>query len=910
VDSRLLQTKLHAPPSRQGVVARPRLVHRLSRGVESKLTLVSAPPGFGKSTLVGDWVATRPSGVAAAWLSLDAEDNDPATFWSYVVGALQTAVPTVGASALSVLGSPQLQTGLVLTALLNDLAMLPNDIVLVLDDFHVIDRPEVHEGVAVALDRLPPTVHVVIATRADPPLPLSRLRARGELVEIRAADLRFTPDEAADYLRGTMGLELAGADIVALEERTEGWIAALQLAALSLRGRDDVESFIASFAGDDRYVVDYLADEVLARQPEETRRFLLHTSILDRLTGALCDAVTGRADGRAMLEALDRANLFLVALDEQRRWYRYHHLFADVLRARLSDEQPDAVARLHRRASDWFERHGERSEAIRHAMAAGDFPRAADLIELAIPDTRKARQETTLRRWLEALPEELFDVRPVLATGYVGALMSTGEFERVDALLAGVERWLNSEAADGHPGGGPAGMVVVDQAAFHSLPGAIEMYRAAQARIVADVPGTMAHARRALELVAGDDHLGRGGAATLLGLAYWTTGDLEAAYRWCADGVASLEKAGHLSDVVGIAVTLADIRIAQGRLRDAMHAYERGLELALSGEIAPLRGAADMHVGMCDVLRERNELQAATDHLRTSRELGDENGLPKNPYRWRVAAAGIRQAQGDLDGALQLLDQAEPVYFSDFSPDSRPVAAMKARILIIQGRLTETWGWARSHRVTPADEPSYVHQFELATLARLLLAEGTREHAADRIDESTALSEQLVGAAKDGGWNGALIDALIVQSLARHASDDLAGALPSLARAIELAEPEGHVRIFVDEGPAMSALLEEAVKRGPTPSHIATLRAAFATAGPTMPPRQPLVEPLSGRELEVLRLLTTELSGPEIARHLVVSLNTVRTHTKSIFSKLGVSSRRAAVRRAAELELLASTSRH
>jgi LuxR family maltose regulon positive regulatory protein len=317
-----------------------------------------------------------------------------------------------------------------------------------------------------------------------------------------------------------------------------------------------------------------------------------------------------------------------------------------------------------------------------------------------------------------------------------------------------------------------------------------------------------------------------------------------------------------------------------------------------------------MHVGMADVLRERNDLEAAAGHLRTSRELGDENGLPKNPYRWRVVAAGIRRAKGDLDGALQLLDEAEPVYLSDFSPDVRPIGAMQARLWLVQGRLADAWDWARTHHVTPTDEPGYVHQFELATLARLLLAEGTREHAADRIDESIALSEQLVGAAQDGRWNGALMDALVVQSLARRARADLAGALASLARAIELASPEGHVRIFVDEGLAMSALLEEAVKRGPAPSHVATLRAAFATAGPTMPRRQPLVEPLSERELEVLRLLTTELSGPEIARHLVVSLNTVRTHTKSIFAKLGVNSRRAAVRRAAELELPAPTSRH
>jgi LuxR family maltose regulon positive regulatory protein len=343
VDPRLLQTKLHAPRPRPGAVIRPRLANRMSHGVESKLTLVSAPPGFGKSTLVGEWIAARRSGMTAAWLSLDAQDNEPSTFWTYVIAALETAVPNVVASALSLLESPQPQTEIPLRALLNDLAALPSDVVLVLDDYHAIDRPEVHDGVAYILDQLPPLMHIVISTRADPPLPLSRMRASGELVEIRAADLRFTPDEAAAYLNGTMGLELAGADIAALGARTEGWIAALQLAALSIQGRGDVSSFIASFAGDDRYIVDYLVDEVLARQSEDVRRFLLQTAVLDRLTGSLCDAVTGRDDGKAMLDALDRANLFLVALDDQRRWYRYHHLFADVLRARLVDEEPDAV---------------------------------------------------------------------------------------------------------------------------------------------------------------------------------------------------------------------------------------------------------------------------------------------------------------------------------------------------------------------------------------------------------------------------------------------------------------------------------------------------------------------------------------------------------------------------------------
>ena len=402
----LLETKLHIPRRRQGLVARPRLVDRLSRGAESALTLVSAPAGFGKTTLLADWLATVVAdGRGAAWLSLDQRDNDPALFWTYLIAALKTAVPGLGGSALSLLESPQPPMEVVLATLLNDLSAISNDVVMVLDDYHVIDARDVLDGMAFLLEHLPPQIHLVIASRADPALPLARLRGRGELVEIRAADLRFTPEEAAAYLNGVMGLGLTAEDVTALEGRTEGWIAALQLAALSMRGRDDVAGFIAGFAGDDRYIVDYLVEEVLQRQSDHVRHFLLQTSILDRLSGPLCDAVTGRDGGKAMLEALDRGNLFLVPLDDRRQWYRYHQLFADVLQAHLLDEQPDDVPELHRRASAWYEQNGEPSEAIRHALAAEDFERAADLVELAAPATRQYRQEVTLRRWLEALPD-------------------------------------------------------------------------------------------------------------------------------------------------------------------------------------------------------------------------------------------------------------------------------------------------------------------------------------------------------------------------------------------------------------------------------------------------------------------------------------------------------------------------
>ena len=468
----LLATKLHVPRRPRSLVARPRLSERLSRGAESALTLVSAPAGFGKTTLLAQWLAAAPAdGRSVAWLSLDQRDNDPELFWTYLVGALKTAAQGAGASTLSLLQSPQPPAEAGLATLLNDLDALSDDVVLVLDDYHVIEARGVQDGMAFLLEHLPPQIHLVIASRADPALPLARLRGRGELVEIRAADLRFTPNEAAAYLNEVMGLVLTAPDVAALEERTEGWIAALQLAALSLQGREDVATFIAGFAGDDRYIVDFLAEEVLQRQPEHVQQFLLQTSILDRLSGRLCDAVTGQDGGQAKLAALERGNLFLVPLDDRRRWYRYHQLFADVLQARLLDEQPGDLPGLHRRASAWYERSGEPSEAIRHALAAGDFGRAADLVELAIPAMRKTRQEVAVHGWLRALPEELVRVRPVLSVGLAGALLAEGELEGVETRLQDAEEWLDT--TPGIRRGSPAPsaeMVVVDDEGFRRLP--------------------------------------------------------------------------------------------------------------------------------------------------------------------------------------------------------------------------------------------------------------------------------------------------------------------------------------------------------------------------------------------------------------------------------------------------------
>ncbi|MCU1463807.1 MAG: ATP-dependent transcriptional regulator, MalT-like, LuxR family [Acidimicrobiales bacterium] len=892
-DAPLLETKLHAP-RRRSVVPRPRVAARLQQADAPPLTLVSAPAGFGKTTLLAEWTASASHDeVATAWLSLDAGDNDPAVFWSYVIAALRTAVPEAGATALPLLRSAQSPIDTVVTALLHDLSRLSIEVVLVLDDYHVIESHDLHEAVAFFLDHLPPHVHLVLGSRADPPFALGRMRARGDLLEIRAADLRFTADETATYLNQTMGLDITPSDIAVLDARTEGWIAALQLAALSMRDRSDVSGFIAGFAGDDRFIVDYLADEVLQRQTDDIRSFLLETSILSRLTGPLCRAVTGQADSKATLELLERSNLFLVPLDDRRTWYRYHQLFADVLRARLLDEAPDSVGGLHRRASDWYAENGDRAEAIGHAFAAEDVHRAAELIELAVPWIRRTRQEATMRTWLDALPDDMFPPRPVLTIARVGALMGAGETAGVELLLRSVERWIEPSQHAGASGA----PIVVDRDEFARLRPQVAMYRAGLALLAGDVTATIAHAERVLDLSGPADHFGRGAASALTGLAYWSTGNLDAARRRYAEAVACFVDADFVPDVLGCSLALGDIQTAQGRLSDAVRTFETGLKHA--APYGALRGTADMHVGLGEVLIERNELGAAIAHLDLSDQLGGQAGSPQKAHRRLVALARIRQAEGDLATALDLLDDAERAYNTDYSPAVRPIPALKARVRLAGGDVDAALRWAADHRLSGDDELTYIHEFEHITLARTLLAHAKDRGDATALGEATALLDRLLAAAEEGDRAGSVIEILVLLAHAHHARGDLPAATSTLARAVDRAEPEGYVRVLVDTEPLIVPLLRT------LPHGNQHLRRILAAANPSGPTRAStaLVDELSSRELDVLRLLRSDLSGPDIARELLVSLNTLRTHTKNIYAKLGATSRRDAVRRAGELGL-------
>jgi LuxR family maltose regulon positive regulatory protein len=915
----ILAAKLYIPPLPPKIISRPRLIKQLIDGLSlgHKLTLISAPAGFGKSTLVSEWIAS--CGRPVAWLSLDESDNDLARFLVYLIHALQRISPNLGAGILETLQSPQTPPiESILTALLNEIAVIPSDpskgsgqsCILVLDDYHLVDAKSVDGALTFLLEHLPAQLHLVITSREDPALPLSRLRARRQLTELRAADLRFTPSEAAEFLNQVMGLHLSAEDLAVLEDRTEGWIAGLQLAALSMLGHQDVHEFIQAFAGDHRYIVDYLIEEVLQNQPESVRSFLLRTAILERLNGSLCDAVTDQPGGKFRLETLQRGNFFLIPLDDTRHWYRYHHLFADVLRMHLIAEQPEQVRVLHRRASQWFEQNGSAADAIRHALAGGDFERAAGLIELASPAMHRNRQEATVLAWLKALPRELFKNRPVLSILDVAALMSNGTTEGVEERLRDAERWLDM-IEDRHER--PAEMIVVNEEEFQRLPGAIAMYHAGLALARGDVPETARYARQVLDIVPEHDHLGRGSASALLGLALWTRGDLDAAHRSFADGMSQLQMAGNIADAVGGVRALADIRITQGRLGDAMHTYEMALQLARQNGTPTLRGTADMYVGMSELEREHNDLQAAAQFLLQSQEQGEHTGFPQHPYRWRVAMARLREAQGDLDGTLDLLDEAEPLYASDFFPNVRPVAALRARVWIAQGKLDKALDWAREHSLSAGDNLSYLREFEHITLARILLAQYKSDHSESALREAIGLLERLLRAAEEGERKRSAIEILALQALAYHLQGEIPVALTSLERALTRAEPEGYVRMFLDEGASMEQLLREAAGRGILPGYTGRLLSAFDAEGQTsadqsallkIPVSQPLIDPLSQRELDILRLFKTELSGPEIAQELVVALSTVRTHAKSIYSKLNVNSRRAAVKRAMELGLI------
>jgi LuxR family maltose regulon positive regulatory protein len=882
----ILATKLYIPPSRTNLVLRPRLIERLNKGLSArrKLTLISAPAGFGKTTLASEWVAVCERPVT--WLSLDEGDNDPSCFLAYLVAALQTITANIGAGALRMLQSPQSPPiESILTVLLNEINALPDNFVLVLDDYHVLDSRPVDHALTILLEHLPPQMHLVIATREDLHLPLARLRARGQLTELRAADLRFTPSEAADFLNQMMGLNLSEEDIAALETRTEGWIAGLQLAAISMQGHQDTASFIKSFTGSHHFVLDYLVEEVLGQQSESIQTFLLCTSILDRLCGPLCDAVLGSpsASGQKTLEYLEHANLFIVPLDAERRWYRYHHLFGDLLRQRLGKSQE--FAEFHLRASQWHAAKGDLGAAFHHAITAGDFVRAAGLAEAAWQEMEESFQTAAWLGWVKNLPEEVMRARPALCVQLGWAFSLAGEPKPSEIHLQNAEQALAGAADKSEP---------------KSLPGSIALVRAYNAQVQGDLATTEKYAELALQLIPENDFYRRSQAAMALEGTHWASGNLESAVRAIRDWMESMTRLNNHVFVVASAFGVADLLVGLGRLSEARQTYQDAIQLAAQHGPEAEHITAHHHLGLAMIYRQRGEAALAAHHLNRAIELGLQNTLADWQYRWHVAQAQLKEDSGDLESALAQLDEAKRVYIQTVVPDLRPIAALKARIYLKQGRPDKVRAWVAERGLSLTDEVSYLHEFEQLTLARLEIANPL----------VNALLARQLQAAEAQKRRGSALDILLVQALAHEAQGNYPQALAALERALALAEPEGYVRIFVDEGEAMRLLIEKQSRNRdhPLSGYADKLLAAFtqpvaAPKSAIIHQKSDMIEPLSERELEVLRLLRSELSGPEIAQQLIVSLNTFRTHTKNIFNKLGVNNRRAAVQRAEELDL-------
>lgn len=911
----LLTTKLYIPsvrpdPSnaiRTRLVSRPRLIAQLNAGLERKLTLISAPAGFGKTTLLSEWATT--SGRPVAWVSLDKSDNDPTQFWAYFITALQTIQAGLGRDILAALESarsPSIEP--LLTGLINEIAKTPppsvpgpgRGLAIVLDDLHVITERQVHDALTFLLDNLPPQMHLTLSSRADPPWSLARLRARGEMAELRAADLRFTAGEATAFLNDVMELSLPAEDIAALEARTEGWIAGLQLAALSMQGRKDIAAFIRAFSASHHFIVEYLVDEVLDQQPPEVQEFLLKTSVLERMTAPLCDATANRDDSRCMLAHLDKANLFLIPLDDEQRWYRYHHLFANLLRLRLKQTTPDQVSSLHLGASEWYEQNELLADAVNHALAAGDAERVARLVEGNAIAIVEHGELSSLIRQLDALPDEAVCAHPWLCIAYAWALSYAGRVDSIEPLLRAAEKGLDE--TDGH-------------AEARSILGRIAALRGYVADLEGDSSRSLMFGREALKHISQDDLSLRAYVLSSVGISLRKLGDLSDAAQAFAQAVALSRRAGDSQISVMVLCRLATLQIWQGQLNRAATTCQDALSLTREharreGQQLPATGYA--HIQMSRVLCEWNDLEAAHRHARKGIELSQRWGQADVLAFGYYNLGRILYRQRDLEGLLEVtqkIERAVDVLPAWFVPDAMEVKVMYH---LASGDAGGAFRLAQEQGMGNPENIFLDRYFNHFTFVRLLIVLGKTDP--DRLDEALELLAQLLSMAEATGARGYEIESLALQAIVLWAKGKRDPALVALERALFLAEPESHVRVFADGGAPMGELLRQSAVRGIAVNYAGRLLAALekeaksagdrAQRGATISPPASLIELPSARELEVLRLLTTHLPVSEIARELGIAPSTVRSHVKNIYGKLNVHSRSEAVEQARELKLL------
>jgi LuxR family transcriptional regulator, maltose regulon positive regulatory protein len=898
-DRQILRAKLYVPRGRPGAVTRSRLYERLDEGVRRDLTVVSAPAGFGKTTLLADW--SRQSGLPVAWVSLDERDDDPVRFLSYVMGAIGTIHEGFGETTRAFLGSLPSHEELepVLTALSNEILELPHDFVLVLDDYHVLISGSVHEALAFLLDHAPPPMHLVVAGRASPPLPLARLRAAGRLTELGEADLRFTLEEASDFLGRTMGLDLSSDGIEALEAGTEGWITGLQLAAHALRGREDEPRRLGAFSGSTRHVFDYLAEEVLSRQPEEVREFLLKTSIVETLSPPLCEALTDTGDGRAMLERLEKENLFLVPLDEEGSYYRYHHLFASFLRERLRRVHPRAVSELHRRAGHWYEDDDCLTGAVEHVLAAEDFEWAAYLIEEETSARRRYVETSLLLRWLGMLPDGLVRARPQLSVLYAWALVHSGGLDEVESRLRDTEAALR--LGDDVP-------TTQRSDEERTMLGEMCVIRARMAAMRENAALTTEFSRRALDLIPDDELHLRGDVALDLGHAYCSVGDFASASEAFARAANTGRAADDLRTALFALHYQASLEVVRGHLLKAETLLLDGKRLAEGRPNGVPSVAGIIDVGMGDLYYQRGELDESRRLLEEGIERGRRSGEAKILVYGYVNLARVHMARGDAETAHSLIMRA-----GGLTPRWPLIWAWQARFWLAQGDVASAARWAREYGASE-DYLNYPRHFERITIARVLLAEGRNDEAFDSL-------EGLLDDARSEGRMAHEIELLVLLALASDGRGETSRALDYLKASLALAEPKGFVRVFVDEGQPMAALLRRLIQEsqndggraapdGAPDGYAGRLLERFALesfpSGNGGSREAPAIgiEPLSDREAEVLALVADGRTNAQIAGDLYLSVGTVKAHVHHIFGKLLVRNRSQAVARARELHLL------
>ena len=902
----IVQTKLYIPAAPQSYVARMRLLVQLESAWHARLTLITAPAGSGKTTLASSWAHQQADTVA--WLGLDSTDNDPARFWLYVLHALHSVEPISVAPLLAALRSPQPPPiEATLAALLNTLADRPAPLALVLDDYHVIEAPAIHRALTWLIDHLPPQVHVLIVSRADPPLPLGRWRARGQLCEVRADDLCFTHTEAAAFLTDAMDLPLGAAEVAELDDRVEGWAAGLQLAALALRGQADPAARIAAFSGRHAYVLAYLVDDVLAGQPEYVQYFLLRTALLDQMSAPLCDAVLGAVSdderaaiptSRFILDYLRECNLFLVPLDDEGTWFRYHHLFRDVLRHRLRQTDPACIPELHRRAAAWLAAQGLIDAAIQHALAAGDHLLAAHWIEQAVDVALRSGDIAPLRSWLAALPEALIRARPQLAVGQLWLLFITGQEDLAPPWLAALATTLAAEPdAD-------AMRSAEDQARLRAELAAL---RAQQAIYMGELDEAVAQCRTGLSIAHSGALRTRGTLELLQGTALRRAGNLAAAVTPFTAARILAEQGGEELLLLHVAKSLANLAEIRGQLGAMAAEYERMRRLSVdaSGQPMPLAGMA--LIGMGKVAHERNDLETATALLAEGIDIGRRSAISGFAIDGLMVLALVEAAKGNHAGAAMHLQEAATLAerWHSATVEAR-VTVFQARLALATGRLKDAARWAITTSEQTAESSSDLGEIEHLTLVRVWIAQG-------RMSEARALLARLEQSARAGLRHGRLIEILALRALAAESAGDNADASATLTEALALGQPEGYVRVFADEGMAMGNLVRRvAAQRGG--GHAYGLRAGYlatvqeACAGPkgmgeSVTMNEQLVEPLSAREQEVLTLIAAGCSNQEIADRLIISVATVRKHVENIHGKLGVQSRTKAAARAREFGL-------